>query len=72
VHFPTRLNLKLASLTSVVPSADAAPTQQAYDVFADLSGRIDRQLERWQQLLTTNVSTFNMLIRNADVPAVVL
>ena len=71
VHFPTRLNAKLASLTSVVASADTAPTQQAYDVFADLSARIDCQLECWQQLLAGDVSTFNTLIRNADVPAVV-
>ena len=70
-HYPTRLNIKLASLTSVVASADAAPTHQAYDVFADLSARIDRQLERWQQLLTKDVSSFNTLVRNADVPAVV-
>ena len=71
VHFPTRLNAKLASLTSVVASADTAPTQQAYDVFADLAARIDCQLERWQQLVAEDVATFNTLIRNADVPAVV-
>jgi hypothetical protein len=40
-HYPTRLNIKLASRTSVVASADAAPAQQAYDVFADLSARIE-------------------------------
>jgi hypothetical protein len=70
-HYPTRLNIKLASLTSVVASADTAPTQQAYDVFADLSARIDRQLARWQELLAKDISTFNTLVRNADIPAVV-
>jgi photosystem II stability/assembly factor-like uncharacterized protein len=70
-HYPTRLNIKLASLTSVVASADAAPTQQAYEVFADLSARIDQQLARWQELLAKDVSTFNTLVRNADIPAVV-
>jgi hypothetical protein len=56
----------------VVASADTAPTQQAYDVFADLSRRIDGQLERWQQLVARDVAAFNTLIRNADVPAVVV
>jgi hypothetical protein len=70
-HYPTRLNIKLASLTSVVASADTAPTQQAYDVFADLSARIDRQLARWQELLAKDIATFNTLVRNADIPAVV-
>jgi hypothetical protein len=54
-----------------VASADTAPTQQAYEVFAELSARIDRQLARWQELLAKDVSTFNTLVRNADIPAVV-
>jgi hypothetical protein len=71
IHYPTRLNAKLAALSSVVNSADAAPTQQVYEVFTDLSARIEAQLARWQQLVASDVSTFNTLMRNADVPAVV-
>jgi hypothetical protein len=37
-----------------------------------LSTRIDQQLARWQQLVATDVATFNTPLRNADVPAVVL
>jgi hypothetical protein len=58
-------------LTSVVASADAAPTQQAYDVFDALSVQIDQQLERWQHLLQRDVATFSQLVRNADIPAIV-
>ncbi len=71
LHYPTRLNVKLAALSSVVASADAAPTQQAYDVFEDLSAKIDQQLERWQHLLANDVANFSQLVRNADVPAIV-
>ena len=68
VHFPTRLNAKLAALPSVVASADAAPTRQSHDVFADLSARIDQQLERWRDTLEVDVASFNAVVRGADLP----
>jgi len=71
VHYPTRLNAKLAALSSVVASADAAPTQPSYEVFQDLGARIDRQLERWREVLATDVASFNSLVRDAAIPAVV-
>lgn len=72
VHFPTRLNAKLAALPSVVASADSAPTRQSYDVFADLSARIDQQLERWRDTLEVDVAGFNAVVRGADLPAVLV
>jgi hypothetical protein len=70
VHFPTRLNAKLAALPSVVASADVAPTRQSFDVFADLSARIDQQLERWRDVREVDVASFNALVRDAGLPAV--
>jgi photosystem II stability/assembly factor-like uncharacterized protein len=72
VHYPTRLNAKLAALPSVVASADGPPTRQSYDVFADLSARIDQQLERWRDALEVDVAGFNALVRDADLPAVLV
>jgi photosystem II stability/assembly factor-like uncharacterized protein len=71
LHFPTRLNAKLAALTSVVASADGAPTRQAYGVFAELSARIDQQLARLQQVIDVDVAAFDELIRSLGIPAVV-
>ena len=71
VHYPTRLNAKLAALSSVVASADAAPTQQSYEVFHDLATCIDRQLERWREVLATDIASFNSLVREAAIPAIV-
>jgi photosystem II stability/assembly factor-like uncharacterized protein len=72
LNFPTRLNAKLSGLTSVVASADGAPTQQAYDVFRDLSTRIDQQLIQVQEVIDREVTAFNDLIRTSDIPALVL
>jgi phage-related tail protein len=67
LNYPSRLNAKLAALTSVVVSADAAPTQQSYDVFHDLSARIDRQIERLQEVIETDVAALNSLIRTSGI-----
>jgi photosystem II stability/assembly factor-like uncharacterized protein len=70
LNFPTRLNAKLAGLTSVVASADGAPTQQSYDVFRDLSTRIDHQLIQLQEVLERDVTALNELIRASGIPAI--
>jgi hypothetical protein len=71
LNFPTRLNAKLSGLTSVVASADGAPTQQSYEVFRELSTRIDQQLIQLQEVIEKDVVAFNDLIRKSDLPAVV-
>ena len=71
IQFPTKLNAKIAALTSVVMAADAVPPRQAYEVFADLSARIDEQTTRLRRVLDAEASAFNRAVREADVPAVV-
>jgi len=70
LNHPAKLNVKLAGLTGVVASADAAPTKQAYELFEDLSTRIQVQLQRLQELIDTDVKAFNTLIREAEMLAV--
>ncbi len=70
VNFPTRLNVKIASLTAVVASADWVPTRQSYDVYNDVSGRIGVQLGRLQQVMDEDVSAFNNLVQDLGIPAV--
>jgi hypothetical protein len=71
LNYPIKLNNKLAALTGVVASADAAPTDQTYAVYEDLTGRINAQLEKLKQVMATDVPAFNKLVRERDVPAVV-
>jgi photosystem II stability/assembly factor-like uncharacterized protein len=67
LNFPTRLNAKLAGLSSVVASGDGAPTRQAYDVFHDLSTRIDQQLVQLHEVLERDVAALNDLIRTSGI-----
>jgi photosystem II stability/assembly factor-like uncharacterized protein len=71
IQFPSKLNTKIAALTSVVASADAVPPKQAYEVFEDLSGRIDEQLRRLRGVLDSDVPAFNTAVRDAVLPAVI-
>jgi photosystem II stability/assembly factor-like uncharacterized protein len=69
--YPARLNAKLAGLVSVVNSADAAPTQQAVEVFEQVSTQVDEQLALLHELIETDVSAFSSLVQQAHIPAIV-
>jgi len=71
MNFPVKLNGKLAWLAGVVASAQAAPTRQEYELFEDLVSRIDTQLQGLQEIIDTDVTAFNALMRESDMPAVI-
>ena len=72
LNFPIRLNNKLSLLTSVVTSADAAPTDPALQVYDDLAGRIDAELGRLKEALEKDLAAFNALVREQEIPAVMV
>ena len=71
LNHPAKLNGKIAGLGFVVGSAHAAPTKQAYEVFEDLSQRIDVQVQRLKEVLDSDVAAFNSLLREHDVPGII-
>jgi hypothetical protein len=70
LNYPIRLNNKLAALAGVVAEADAAPTDQALIVFAELGAKVDDQLQKLAAIIRTDLPAFNKLVRDQDVPAV--
>jgi len=72
LNFPIRLNNKLAALGGVVGSAEAAPTAQSYAVYDDVVAQIDAELQKLAQLMRTDVPAFNQLVRDQNIPAVVV
>ncbi len=72
LNYPIRLNNKLAALAGVVASADAAPTVQSQMVYEELASKINVQLRALEDLLATDVAAFNQLVRDQQVPAVIL
>jgi len=72
LNYPIRLNNKLAALAGVVGSAEAAPTAQSYAVYDELVTQIDAQLSKLAQVMKTDVAAFNKLVRDQNIPAVVV
>jgi hypothetical protein len=72
LNFPVKLNNKLAALEGVVESSDNPPTTQSSMVYEDLATQVNAQLAKYKQLSTTDLAAFNRLVRDQNVPAVVL
>ena len=68
---PARLNEKLVELPAVVASTDARPTQGCYEVFEDLSARVDVQLDRLRDVIDTDIQSFAEMLREMEIPLVV-
>jgi hypothetical protein len=70
LNFPIKLNNKLAHVLSVVQSSDDQPTQQSYMVYEELATQVNVQLKRLETLLGAEVTAFNKLVRDENIPAV--
>ena len=70
--FPDMLNELFDGFTSSVESGDSAPTQQQYEVFKKLRGRLDQQLSAWRQIMASDVPAFNELVKKSDIPVLYL
>jgi len=70
LNYPIMLNNKLAALAGVVEDGEAAPTEQSYTVFTDLSRRLDRELAALDQLLATELPPLNVKLAGAHLPPI--
>ena len=71
LNYPIRLNNKIAALMSVVSSSDSAPTSQANMVEEDLATQVNVQLKKLGQILSSDLTAFNALVHEQNIPAVV-
>ncbi len=53
-------------------SADARPTDPSYEVYEDLSGQLQVQLDRLAEIIRVDIPAFNALIAEHAVPAVIV
>jgi len=72
LNFPIRLNNQMAALGGVVASAASAPTQQSYEVFDMLSKQVDEHLANWKNIVSTDLKSYDDLVRQQNVPALIL
>ncbi len=70
LNYPIRLNNKLAALMFTIEQAEDQPTDQMYDVFKDLSGKLDVQITQMNTILDSDLSELNDLLRKHNLPVV--
>lgn len=59
LNYPIKLNNKLAALLGAVEGVDGRPTAQSFEVFRELSARLDQQLNWLNTIFTVDVPKFN-------------
>ncbi len=72
LNFPIKLNNRLASLATVVSTGEFRPTNQALDVKNLLIDSIDKELEKLNRVIETDLSEFNRMVNEQNIPAVVI
>jgi len=72
LNFPIRLNNKLAALGGVVSGSESSPNDQSFAVYDELAAQIDAQLQMLAQIVKTDVPAFNQLVRDQNIPAIVV
>ena len=70
LNYPIKLNNKLAALGGIVGSADAAPTDQSYQLHEELTSKINAQLKLMKATLDGDVAEFNKTVREKNLAAV--
>jgi hypothetical protein len=70
LNYPIRLNNLLVALGGVVSSADASPTKQDYEMYDDLGKQADEQLAKWDEIVKTDLVSYNHLAQGKAVPLV--
>ncbi|HLG99720.1 MAG TPA: hypothetical protein VKX49_25655 [Bryobacteraceae bacterium] len=71
LNYPIKLNNKLATLLGGVESSDDAPTLQDTQVYEELASQVNLQLESLKKLMGSDLTAFNELVRQQNVPVVV-
>ena len=63
LNFPIMLNNKIAAIQGVVESSDGPPTEQSYEVFQMLTGRLTTQLDKLDTTVKQELPKVNQLLK---------
>ncbi len=70
LHHRVRLSAALASVISIIDSADARPTAQALALAHEYMEAIDQRLARFERLRQEDLAAFNRMVAESNLPAV--
>ncbi|HKJ34136.1 MAG TPA: YCF48-related protein [Balneolales bacterium] len=70
LNYPVKLYIKLASLDAYVQSSFDRPPKQMYDLYKDLSSKLNAQFAKLKPILNEQVPKFNQMVKQMQIPAV--
>ena len=70
LRYPTMIDEQLISLSWSVDATDAAPTDGQQQLFAELSGKLQEQLNQWDKILSVEVTGFTRTAERQRIPVV--
>jgi photosystem II stability/assembly factor-like uncharacterized protein len=70
LRYPTMIDEQLIYLNWSVDATDAAPTEGQQQLFAELSNRLQEQLNAWDQTLSRDLPTFNHAVEREKIAVV--
>ncbi len=70
LNYPVLIDERLHSLLFSVDSADAAPTQQQYEVYDALEKQAQPLLAQCHELMTNDLAALNETVNKLNVPAI--
>ena len=59
LNYPIKLNNKIGALLGAVEGVEGRPTAQSYEVFTELSARLDQQLGWLNDIVDRDIPSFN-------------
>jgi len=70
--FPNMLNERFDTFSHVIDAGDKEPTKPQLEVFQMLNSQLDEQLKKWAQVKQEDVAKVSELIREANLPALII
>jgi hypothetical protein len=70
LNYPIQVVDQFVALQETVESADTAPTEASFTVYAELNTRLEAQLAAWHELQSKDLAALNAAIQKANIPAI--
>ncbi|TAG99470.1 MAG: glycosyl hydrolase, partial [Sphingobacteriales bacterium] len=70
LNYPIRLNDKLSNVYDNAFSGNGAPSKQVKEVYADISAKIDAEINKFKAVLNTDLPQLNQTIREKQLPVI--
>ena len=70
LNYPIETADQLVGLQGTVESADAAPTKQSGEVYAELVKRLNVQLDAWREAKSKDLAALNEQIQKSNIPPI--